>query len=74
MEEYSDFPKGVNLEVVEGNDAGIIFPIENKTITIGRAESCDMQIKDEYVSNKHCQIVYREDHFTVIDLQSLNKG
>ena len=73
MDEYIDFPKGVSLEIIEGGDAGMTFPIVNKTITIGRAESSDMQLSDEYVSNKHCQIVYREDHFTVIDLQSLNK-
>ena len=73
MEEYIEIPKGVTIEVIEGVDKGIKFAIKNKTITIGRADASDLKLTDEYVSNKHCQIVYREDHFTVIDLQSLNK-
>lgn len=73
MDEYIEIPKGVSLEVIEGVDTGASFAIANKTITIGRAEASDLKLTDEYVSNKHCQIVFRDDHFTVIDLQSLNK-
>ncbi len=73
MDEYIEIPKGVSIEVIEGIDAGEKYAIENKTMTIGRGDMCEMKLTDEYVSNKHCQIVYREDHFTVIDLQSLNK-
>lgn len=73
MDEYIEIPKGVMIEVIEGVDKGSKFTIKNKTITIGRAEASDLKLTDEYVSNKHCQIVFREDHFTVIDLQSLNK-
>lgn len=73
MEEEIIIPKDVFLEVISGNDKGIKFPVENKTITIGRNESCDLKLSDEFVSNKHCQVVFRDDHFTIIDLQSLNK-
>ncbi|MBN2401193.1 MAG: FHA domain-containing protein [Spirochaetes bacterium] len=73
MDEYADIPKGVSLEVIEGADTSATFNIANKTITIGRADASDLKLSDEYVSNKHCQIVFRDDHFTVIDLQSLNK-
>ncbi|MBN2041208.1 MAG: FHA domain-containing protein [Spirochaetes bacterium] len=73
MEENIIIPKDVYLEVISGIDKGTKFTIENKTITIGRNEACDMKLTDEYVSNKHCQVVFRDDHFTIIDLQSLNK-
>jgi pSer/pThr/pTyr-binding forkhead associated (FHA) protein len=73
MDEFIELPKGVSIEVIEGQDTGKKFAIENKTITIGRGDMCEMKLTDEYVSNKHCQIVYRDDHFTAIDLQSLNK-
>jgi two-component system, cell cycle response regulator len=73
MDEYIEIPKGVTIDVIEGADAGKKFVVANKTITIGRGDMCEMKLTDEYVSNKHCQIVYREDHFTAIDLQSLNK-
>ena len=66
-------PQNVSLEVVKGENKGETFSITNKTITIGRAAVCDIKLADKYVSNKHCQIVFRGGHFTVIDLGSLNK-
>lgn len=68
-----NIPQDVILEVIEGVDKGKIFTITAKTITIGRNEACELQLNDEYVSKKHCQIVFRDDHFTVMDLNSLNK-
>ncbi|MBN1798562.1 MAG: FHA domain-containing protein [Spirochaetales bacterium] len=66
-------PNNVTLEVVKGEDEGQVFAITNKTMTIGRAPVCDIKLTDKYASNKHCQIVFRGGHFTVIDLGSLNK-
>jgi len=66
-------PNNVTLEAVKGEDTGRVFAITNKTMTIGRAAVCDIKLNDKYASNKHCQIVFRGGHFTVIDLGSLNK-
>ncbi len=66
-------PKGVTLEIISGVDKGKIFTVTGKTMTIGRAAECDFQLSDKHVSNNHCQIVFRRDHFTAIDLESLNK-
>jgi pSer/pThr/pTyr-binding forkhead associated (FHA) protein len=66
-------PPDVFIEVISGENEGLRFPIETKTVTVGRDEHCDLQLSDPYVSNKHCQIVFRADHFTVVDLGSLNK-
>ena len=68
-----EIPENVTLEVIKGEDKGRIHTITNKTITIGRNEVCDFKLNDKYASNKHCQIVYRKEHFTAIDLRSLNK-
>ncbi len=43
-----------------------------KTVTVGRGPTCDIRLDDAYVSAKHCQVVFRRDHFTAIDLGSLN--
>jgi pSer/pThr/pTyr-binding forkhead associated (FHA) protein len=67
------FPPDVFLEVLDGDRAGFLFPIADKTVTIGRAPECDLVLPDPFVSRKHCQIVFRGDHFTVLDLGSLNK-
>jgi pSer/pThr/pTyr-binding forkhead associated (FHA) protein len=67
------FPESVSLEIVKGENKGETYPVTNKTMTIGRAPVCDIKLADKYASNKHCQIVFRGGHFTVIDLGSLNK-
>lgn len=66
-------PQNVTLEVIEGAEEGKLFAITDKTMTIGREEICNIHLSDEYVSKKHCQIVFRGGHFTAIDLGSLNK-
>jgi len=68
-----DLPPDVYLEVTKKDGQVFMFPITKKTVTIGRDPKCDLHIEDDYVSRKHCQIVFRGDHFTVIDLGSLNK-
>lgn len=73
MEPESDLPSDVYLEVTKKDGEVFMFPISKKTVTIGRDPSCDLPIDDPYVSRKHCQVVFRGDHFTVIDLGSLNK-
>ena len=67
------FPPDVFVEVLDGDMEGLVFPIRDKTVTIGRAPGCDLVLPDPYVSKKHCQIVFRGEHFTVVDLGSLNK-
>lgn len=73
MEPEVDLPSDVYLEVTNRDGAVSLFPITKKTVTIGRDPGCDLHLADPYVSRKHCQIVFRGDHFTVIDLGSLNK-
>ena len=72
-DENIEVPSDVSLEVLNGDEKGEIFNITNKSVTMGRKEECDVQLSDKHISNKHCQIVYRGGHFTVIDLGSLNK-
>lgn len=73
MELEVDLPSDAYLEVTKKDGEVFRFPITKKTVTIGRDPGCDLHLVDPYVSRKHCQIVFRGDHFTVIDLQSLNK-
>ena len=68
-----ELPPDVYLEVTKKDGEVFKFPITKKTVTIGRDPNCDLRIEDQYVSRKHCQIVFRGDHFTVMDLGSLNK-
>jgi pSer/pThr/pTyr-binding forkhead associated (FHA) protein len=71
--EQNSLPPEVYLEILNGDREGETFPISDKTVTIGRDPKCDLHLTDPYVSRKHCQIVFRGDHFTMMDLGSLNK-
>jgi len=73
MEAEVDLPLDAFLEVMKKDGETFRFPITKKTVTIGRDPACDLYLDDPYVSRKHCQVVFRGEHFTVIDLQSLNK-
>jgi pSer/pThr/pTyr-binding forkhead associated (FHA) protein len=73
MEPDIDLPSDVYLEVTSRDGEVSRFALTKKTVTIGRDPGCDLHLVDPYVSRKHCQIVFRGDHFTVMDLGSLNK-
>ena len=73
MEPDLELPSDVYLEVTKKSGEVTRFPITKKTVTIGRDPGCDLHLNDPFVSRKHCQIVFRGDHFTVMDLGSLNK-
>ncbi len=70
----SSMPENIFFEVMEGVDEGKHFPILNGSMTIGRDPACEIYLTDESVSRKHAQIVFRVDHFTLVDLNSLNKS
>ena len=71
--EPDSLPPEVYLEILSGDREGEMFPITHKTVTLGRDPQCDLHLPDPYISRKHCQVVFRGDHFTVVDLGSLNK-
>ena len=71
--EPDSLPPEVYLEILSGDREGEMFPITRKTVTLGRDSQCDLHLPDPYISRKHCQVVFRGDHFTAVDLGSLNK-
>ncbi len=70
----NSMPENIYFEVIEGVDEGKHFSILNGSMTIGRDPVCEINLTDESVSRKHAQIVFRVDHFTLVDLNSLNKS
>jgi len=43
-----------------------------RAFRIGRADDCDISIKDEYVSRNHAEVVFASGQWWVRDLQSVN--
>jgi predicted component of type VI protein secretion system len=71
-------PHGTNLResamlvLQRGTEAGLTWPLERHTITIGRSPECDIELNDRQVSRFHARISWHEDHYELEDLESKN--
>jgi len=63
--------KWISLKVLEGNEAGTVFPVAKPRITIGRSNA-DITINDRVVSRLHCALEISEDSVLLRDLGSTN--
>lgn len=63
--------KRVSLAILQGSDAGRIFPIEKPVFTIGRVEA-DATLSDSEVSRRHAQIELKGEVILLRDLKSTN--
>ena len=65
-----------SLTVVGGPSEGDYYPLGKRTMVIGRDEGVPIQIVDEMVSRKHCQIHCAESdgemQFQLLDMNSAN--
>lgn len=55
-----------------GADGSQTWPLERRTIMIGRSPECDIVLDDRQVSRSHARISWHEDHYEVEDLNSKN--
>ena len=60
------------LILQRGGEAGLTWPLEHKTLTIGRSADCDIVLDDRQVSRFHARVVWRTDQYEVEDLGSKN--
>jgi transcriptional regulator with GAF, ATPase, and Fis domain len=58
------------LLAVAGPLAGGAFPLGPATVTLGRQETCDIQVRDRAVSRQHCTIAFDGECFVLRDLDS----
>lgn len=69
-------PKKVGLPrarvvIISGDQAGAAYPLKD-TVSIGRADSCTIVLKDAKTSRQHAQIQQHGDEFIIVDLSSSN--
>jgi len=55
-----------------GGESGLTWPLEHKTLTIGRSADCDIVLDDRQISRLHARILWRGDHYEIEDLASKN--
>jgi hypothetical protein len=60
------------LVLQRGSEAGLAWPLERRTITIGRSAECDVELDDRQVSRLHARIHWMGDHYEIEDLNSKN--
>jgi two-component system, NtrC family, response regulator HydG len=60
------------LTAIAGRLKGSVFTIEDLPVVIGRETAATLCIADASVSRRHSQIERENDHFVILDLESLN--
>lgn len=60
------------LRVLRGPMIDTVFPLSQKTITIGRSPKCEVCLNDMTVSRLHAQIEPDESGYCIKDLNSFN--
>jgi Nif-specific regulatory protein len=60
------------LEILGGSARGNVFKFEDSTVTMGRADSNSLVLRDYHLSSQHGQIFLEGDQFIYRDLRSTN--
>ncbi|HUS67906.1 MAG TPA: sigma 54-interacting transcriptional regulator [Kofleriaceae bacterium] len=60
------------LEILEGNSRGAVFKFEDTSISLGRADTNSLVLRDYHLSGQHGQIFLEGDRFIYRDLRSTN--
>jgi hypothetical protein len=60
------------LVLQRGSEAGLAWPLERRTIVIGRSPDCEIVLDDRQVSRLHARISWQGDHYEIEDLSSKN--
>ena len=60
------------LVVMEGAQQYHDFRISQEQVYIGGSDECDIVLEDEFISGEHASIRFRDDTFTITDLDSKN--
>ena len=60
------------LHILNGEDSGLSFQLEEGTNYVGRSRESDIRIKDPMVSRRHLRIVRESTRYSLTDLGSRN--
>ncbi|MFN8610150.1 MAG: GGDEF domain-containing protein [Vulcanimicrobiota bacterium] len=65
-------PRYPCLQMLDGNQAGQVYQIQQSSLNLGRAPECDWQILDSSVSGLHARLQITAEGAELQDLQSTN--
>jgi hypothetical protein len=72
LSEAQSRQKPERLLITAGDKAGYQLNLEGREITIGRAETSDLVIDDEFASTNHARLIKKDGDWVVQDLGSTN--
>jgi small-conductance mechanosensitive channel len=58
------------LQVLSGHLKGEIFPLEEKTVKIGRGSDCEIDLRDPTTSKEHARIEHKDGDYLIEDMES----
>lgn len=61
-----------SILIVSGPNEGDYYPLGNRTMVLGRQESCPIQITDDRASRKHLQVRCESGSYFAQDMESAN--
>jgi hypothetical protein len=60
------------LVIIDGDRTGHVIPLDRRELTIGRAETSDLVVDDEYASTHHAKLILINNDWLIQDLNSTN--
>ncbi|MBR6480435.1 MAG: FHA domain-containing protein, partial [Thermoguttaceae bacterium] len=60
------------LLVIHGKNSGNRFNLQERVITIGRGQKCDIRILDDEISRRHAELRHEGKGWHITDLNSSN--
>lgn len=72
MKDQSNTRELAMIILQRGGESGLTWPLEHRTLTIGRSADCDIVLDDRQISRLHARIVWHGDHYEIEDLASKN--
>lgn len=61
-----------HIQIMTGENAGQIFLLDNPETTLGRDESCEIQLMETGISRRHARFISIPGSVTLVDLNSTN--
>jgi RNA polymerase sigma factor (sigma-70 family) len=66
----SEHPNSLLLNQIHGKNVPIINALPSDVVILGRSPECSYQLANRYVSRKHAEFVWNNEHWSIKDLKS----
>jgi DNA-binding winged helix-turn-helix (wHTH) protein len=72
MAQHQSSHESAMLILQRGSEASMTWPLEHRSLTIGRNPECDIWLDDRQVSRIHARVLWCAEHYELEDMNSKN--